>query len=73
MSDTPMPALKVPRRFRNRSNGVAKLEVRLEAGAEIEVPDGAIVDGDRQPLDTVDKPVKAPAKKAPAKKAPAKS
>lgn len=69
MSDT-RPGMRPPRRYRNDSRSVAKLEVRLERDEEIELPDGSVVDGDRQPLVEV-APKKAPAKKAAAKKAAA--
>lgn len=68
MSDT-RPGIRPPRRYRNDSRSVAKLEVRLERGEEIELPEGSVVDGERTPLAEVDSPKKAPAKKAPAKKA----
>lgn len=64
--DEPTPGLRTPRRYRNRSNGVAKLELRVPAGEEIEVPDGSVVDIDRQPLDELG--AVEPTKKAPAKR-----
>jgi hypothetical protein len=52
----PTPGLRPLRRYRNRSNGIAKLEIAVPAGEEIEVPEGSIANLDRQPLDdlTVD-------------------
>lgn len=65
MSDT-RPGLRSPRRFRNDSRSVAKLEVRLERGEELEVPAGSIVDEERQPLLDLDAPAATPPPAAPA-------
>lgn len=56
-------------RLINGTADVAKVELRLEAGEEIEVPEGSVIEQERGPLSVAEKrPVKAPA----AKKAPVK-
>lgn len=61
-------ALQTPRaglRLVNQSKSVAKFEIRLEPGEEIEVPDGSIVDADHLPaVKPVKKEKPAPTKKA---------
>lgn len=59
-------------RLVNGTNGVAKLELLVQPGDEITVPEGSVRELERGPLSVVadkPKPAHAPAKKAPAKAA----
>jgi hypothetical protein len=59
-------------RLINGTNGVAKLELLVQPGDEISVPEGSVRELERGPLSVVpDKP--KPAHHAAAKKAPAKA
>lgn len=66
-----MPLNPIRPRLRNTSNGVAKVQIVIPAGDEIEVSEevAAQLADQRAPLQSV----KAPAKKAPAKKAAPKA
>lgn len=67
-------------RLINGTASVAKVELRIEPGEQVEVPEGSVIEQDRGPLSVVgsapkvtpapaeDEPTKAPARKAAAKK-----
>lgn len=55
-------------RLINGTAHVAKVELVLGPGEQVEVPEGSVIEQERGPLSIVEPPAKAPAKKAPAKK-----
>lgn len=48
-------------RLVNRTNGLARVELRLQPGDEIEVPEGSVLEQDRGPLTPVEAPQTNPA------------